>query len=260
MNKTSQTALLLSVLLLTSCVAHYSVVPHRPVYLLKAPNSRKTPYTDVLRDFNGFERAQNSIDLRPMMELRIENAYYKKGASRRGLNGYLGTEVAQYEVTARGLRLLSVEPMKDRPADDPPVQKLIPKQAERFRYYRFYYELIFARSKDPHGSALLGADSIDELNQLAAKVSQDDSVCNGTSTHCAVFPEACSVSVEIKISVNGKSQNVGWGTMLSSLVPRPRHLAMKRLYKGRLVPIKLNPADPDALRLPLLPGDEITWN
>ncbi|MGC2658103.1 MAG: hypothetical protein WA324_08990 [Bryobacteraceae bacterium] len=257
MNKALQTALLLSVLLLTACLAHYSVIPHHPAYLLKAPDSSKTPYPDILRDYNGFDRARDSIDLRPTMEIQIENAYYEKGASRRGLKGYLGTETAQYAVSDQGLRLLSVRHMKDRPANDAPVQQLIPEQGLKFRYYRLYYELVFARNKDSHGSALLGADSVSQLNQLAA---QSDSVCDGTSFHCTVFPEACSVSVEIKISVNGKTQNVGWGSMLSSLVPHPRHLAMKRLYKGRLVPIKINPADPDALRLPLLPGDEITWS
>jgi len=59
------------------------------------------------------------------MELRIENAYYQSGASRRGLDGYLGTEVARYAVNTHGLRLESAVPIQGRPASDPPVRSLI---------------------------------------------------------------------------------------------------------------------------------------
>jgi hypothetical protein len=47
---------------------------------------------------------QNYVELRPQLRLRIENAYYKAGASRRGIEGFLGTEIAKYEVSPRGLR------------------------------------------------------------------------------------------------------------------------------------------------------------
>ncbi len=66
------------------------------------------------------------------MELRIENAYYKKGASRRGLEGFLGTEVAYYEVTSNRLQLLSVQPMQELPQDDVPVQRLISQSQMSF--------------------------------------------------------------------------------------------------------------------------------
>jgi hypothetical protein len=36
------------------------------------------------------------MELRPQMELRIENAYYRKGMPKRGLDGFLGTEIARY--------------------------------------------------------------------------------------------------------------------------------------------------------------------
>lgn len=264
MNSAARALLPLSFLLLASCIirqhgAPFRVIPHNPAYLLKSPDSRKTPFTDVLRKFNGFEPAQSWIDLRPLMELRIENAYYQPGASRRGIKGYLGTEIAQYDVTAQGLRLLSVQPMKDRPEREAPVQQLIPQAEMSFRYYRLYLELVFAYSGDSHGSALLGANSLDELNQLSSQLTQAETACNAAS-HCTVFPEACSVSAEIKIVVNGKPQTAFWGTLLSTIAAHPQHLAMKRLYAGRLTPIKINPPDPAALRLPLLPGDEITWN
>jgi hypothetical protein len=73
-----------------------------------------------------------------------------------------------------------------------------------FRYYRFYFEIVLKRNSGSHGSVLLGANSKEELDRLSAQLNQTEAVCNAASIHCAVFPEACSVSVEMKIVVNGK--------------------------------------------------------
>ena len=259
------TVSLLCLLLFTSCTGRrhrgsFRVLPSSPNYLLRSPDSRETAFTDVLRAYNGFEPAKSWIDLRPLMELRIENAYYEKGASRRGLAGFLGTEVAQYEITPQGLRLLSVQPMKDRPEDELPVQQLIRQAELGYRYYRFYFEILFDRNSDAHGSALLGADSIEELDRLSARLAQPETVCNARSVHCTVFPEACSVSVEMKIIVNGEPQIALWGSVLESVAAHPKHLNVKRLYAGRLRPMKIDSHDRSALRLPLLPGDQIIWD
>jgi hypothetical protein len=126
---------------------------------------------------------QGWLDLRPPMQLRVENAYYREGAPKRGLNGYLGTEIAYYQVQPNGhLRLLSTRPMKDRPHDQPPVDRLMPPFIRRYRYHRFYFAIVFKRNAAERGSVVL---------------TEPDAVCNDRSTHCVVFPEACSVAVEV---------------------------------------------------------------
>ena len=214
----------------------------------------------MLRAYNGFERGQNWVNLGPLMGIQIENAYYQNGMPARGLEGFLGTEIARYAVTARGLQLVSVHSMEQLPEGAVPVQKLISPQQTKFRYYRLYFEIMFP-SGNAHGSVLLGANSADELEQLSSQLSHPETVCNRNSTHCTVFPEVCSVSVEMKIVVNGKSETVIWGSSLASVIAgKPQHLEMKRLYAGRLTPVKIDGGDPDALRLPLLPGDHVSWN
>jgi hypothetical protein len=47
--------------------------------------------------------------------------------------------------------------------------------------------------------------------------------------------------------------------MLDSIALHPRHVEMLRADAGRLVPVEIDSSDPGALRLPLLPGDRITW-
>jgi hypothetical protein len=240
---------------------HFQVIPQTTHYLLQSPpDSHRTPFTDVLRAYNGFEAGHASIDLTPLMELRIENAYYEAGAPRSGLAGFLGTEVARFAVLSNGLDLLSVQPMKNPPNDDIPVQNLISSAARNFSHYRLYFEIVFSRSDHSHGSVLLGADSQKDIDELSTRLTHPETVCYQPFTHCTVFPEACSVSVEMKIVVNGKETSVFWGSILGNIAKQPHHLEMKRLYAGHLMPVRLNPHDPKALLLPLLPGDQVTWN
>lgn len=240
----------------------FQVLPSTPNYILRSPDRHDTQLPDVLRDYNGFEPGLSSMDLRPQMEIQIENAYYEKGASRKGLKGFLGTEIARYEITAAGLHLLTVKPMKERPAADLPVERLIAPAQMNLRYFRFYFEIVFARKNNEHGSVLLAANSLDELNQLSNRLANDpEAVCGKSSAQCTAFPEACSVSIELKLVVNGKPQTAVWGSALSTIVTdHPTHVALKRLYGGRLTEVKLNPHDAYALRLPLVPGDQISWH
>jgi hypothetical protein len=240
----------------------FEVVPDKPNYLLRSPDSTATPFPEVLKHYSGFTPGQDWIDLRPYMGLRVENAYYREGAPKHGLTGFLGTEIALFQVRSKGsLRLLTVESMKQRPKDQLPVQQLIANSHRCFRYYRFFFELVFRQSANARGSVLLGANTKDELNSLTTRLLQTpETVCGNSRDSCTVFPEACSVSLEVGISVNGEARTVMWGSTLASVVAHPRLIKMQRLYAGRMRPMQIDPDDPNALRLPLLPNDRIRWN
>lgn len=249
---------------LLSCTARqtlrsFRVLPAQPDYLLRSPDSLDTPFTEVLRAYNGFEGNWGSVDLRPEMVLRIENAYFKEGIQKRGMDGFLATETARYEVPREGgLRLLSVQRMKKRPRDQPPVNRLIPALQKGYQYHRFYFAIGFKRDGSTRSSVLLGANSVIELDHIVSRMLADpDLVCDGESTTCTVFPEACSVSVEMEVVVNGVRRNVLWGSLLGSVAAKNPHLELLRLYKGLLVPVRLDTLDPNTLRLPLLPGDHL---
>jgi hypothetical protein len=214
----------------------------------------------VLKAYNDFEAGHAWIDLEPLMELRVENAYYAPGAPRSGLAGFLGTEVARYVIGSHGLALVSIHPMLNRPKEEVPVQDLISNTETNFGHYRLYYQLVFSQRDHSHGSVLLAADSQAEIDMLSAQLVHPEAVCSQGSTHCIVFPEACSVSVEMKVIVNGKPELVLWGSTLGSIAKQPRHLEMKRLYAGELRPVRIDAKDSKSLLLPLLPGDRITWN
>ncbi|MGH2508566.1 MAG: hypothetical protein ACRDHZ_14375 [Ktedonobacteraceae bacterium] len=229
------------------------MVPGTPQYLLRSPDSHEIPFAETLRRYNGFEPGGGWMDLRPEMELRIENAYYRPGVSRQGLHGFLGTEIARFRVQVDGtLRLLSVRPLKDRPRGEPPVQQLIPRNQRRYHYHRFYYEVFF-RKGHARGSVLIGANTQRELQ------TDPHALCGKRSARCIVFPEECTVSIEMEIVVNGAPRNVIWDSDVASVVNHPQHIQLLRRCHGRLTEIKLNPHDPRALQMPLLPGDNLNW-
>lgn len=247
-------------LAMVSCRMHvYRVVPAASSYSLRSPEARETAFPDILRVFNGFEPGRGWMDLRPGMEVIVENAYYQPGMSRRGLEGFLGTEIARYQVPpGGGLKLLSVQPMHDRRTGQAPVQDLIAASQERHRFFRFYYEVLFRRSGESRGSVLLGADTSRELEDLARGLIADpDAACQARGDRCTVFPDACSVSIELEITVNGNARTVTWGTTLLSVAGENRRIQLWRMFKGRLRPVILNSRDEGALALPLLPGDRV---
>lgn len=203
---------------------------------------------------------QQYVDLRPKLRIRVENAYYKKAASRQGAQGYLGTETAEYEVTSRGLRLLSVQSIVNLPNGNIPVDQLISPCQRKHRKYRFYAQVVFARGYNMHGSVLLGAHSEPALDRLSEKLIEPETICRQGSGHCTIFPEGSSVSIEMDIVVNGNSRTVDWGAVLGSVVRHPVHVQLFRLSSGRLLPLEIDLGDPATLKTPLLPGDQIAWN
>lgn len=237
----------------------YRVLPGVPNYRLRYPDSKETSFPDVLSRYT--EVGRGWVDLRPHMVLRIESAYYRDGAPQRGLAGYLGTEVAHFRAVSKaGLQLGEVKPLPQRPPNQPPVQQLLPSAQTRYRNHRFFNAVTF-RGGDTRGSVLLGANSTKELETLSQRLIADpDSVCAAGSIHCTVFPSATSVSLEMEIVVNGMPGTVLWGSLLANIAAHPKRVEVQRAYGHSRRPIEIDPSDPNALRLPLLPDDRIDWN
>jgi hypothetical protein len=146
--------------------------------------------------------------------------------------------------------------MQGRPESDAPVQALISAAHVRLRYDRLYFEILFNRNTGEHGSVLFAAHTPAELDLLSGQLSDPQKLCSQSPSQCTIFPEACSVSIEMIVSVNGKPQFVTWGSLLSSIVNQPpKQLLVQRLYRGRLTPVNVDIKDEIQLNLPLLPGD-----
>lgn len=182
---------------------------------------------------------------------------------RHGLAGFLGTQAAVYRVrSGGGLALISAKSgVARRPHDQRPVQDLLRPSQRHHRRYRFFYAVVFDKKADIHGSVLLGARSLDELDVLTERLLADpNSVCRGRSSHCTVFPETCTVSLQMEIVVNGAPRTVIWGSLLASVVRGARQIELSRPSGSGLTHFKIDPKNPEALRMSLLPGDQVRWD
>jgi hypothetical protein len=73
--------------------ASFRVIPAKPDYVLRSPDSKDIPFPEVLGRYTAV--GTGWVGLRPEIELRIENAYFREGAPKRGLANFLGTEIAR---------------------------------------------------------------------------------------------------------------------------------------------------------------------
>lgn len=203
----------------------FRVLPQTPNYVLRSPDSTDTPFSEVLSKYSAVGESQGWL-LHPNTELHIENAYYREGAPKHGVANFVGTEKVVYQVRSKSLHLISVQAaLEQRPADQPPVQELIRPEQLHYGYYRYFFQIVFRQKAGVRGAVLLGANSIGELDVLAARLMRDpDAVCDGQSPHCAVFPEVCTVALEIEIVVNGAARTVAWGSLLESVATHPKKL------------------------------------
>jgi hypothetical protein len=240
--------------------ASFRVIPAKPDYVLRSPDSKDIPFPEVLGRYTGV--GTGWVELRPEIELRIENAYFREGTPKRGLANFLGTEIARYQVLATGaLKQIAVQSrLEQRPADQPPVEQLLSESQNRYRHHRLFYQVLLNKKTDVRSAVLLSAESLDELDRVTDQLMSDpESVCGGVSTYCTAFPEACTASLEIEIVVNGHQRTVLWGSSLAEVTENHRRIELFRLHVGALAPVEIDPRDREALRLPLLPGDRVKW-
>jgi hypothetical protein len=240
--------------------AAFRVLPASPDYLLRSPDSKNVPFPEVLSQFT--EVGSGWVELCPQTELRVENAYFREGAPKHGLANFLGTQIARYQVVATGaLEQISVESRVEQPpSDQPPVQQLL-SEAQRLRqHHRFFYQVLLSKKSNVRSAVLLGADSTEELDHMTSQlITEPELVCNGVSPQCTVFPEACTVSLEIEILVNGTHQTIAWGSTLLDFAETHERVRLFRPYKDGLAPVEVDSHDHEALRVPLLPGDVVKW-
>ena len=184
------------------------------------------------------------------------------GAPKRGLANFLGTEIARYQMLSTGaLEQIAVQSrLEQRPGDQPPVQQLLSESQKRYGHHRLFYQVLLNKKTDVRSAVLLSAESLDELDRVTEQLMSDpESVCGGSSTDCTAFPEACTASLEIEIVVNGHQRTVLWGSSLAEVTENHRRIELFRPHMGALAPVRIDPRDREALRLPLLPGDHIKW-
>lgn len=239
----------------------FRVLPQTPAYILESPDAQRTPFSQILS--NHTKSGYGWIHLQPGMAIRIEKAFYDRSTAKNGLKGFIGTEIVRHTIQPNGqLSSAIVETqLLNRPRQEKATRGLVPRLQRKFSHHRFLYAIVFEHQGSTSSSVLLGANSSAQLDALAKQLIEDpDRVCGRYAESCSVFHQPCTVSVEMGIAVNGKKKMVDWGTQLIRIAPdTTQALSLHRRFNSKLTPVEIDPADLNARRLPLLPGDEISW-
>src|SRR5258708_5055517 len=182
--------------------ATFRVLPAQPDYLLRSPDAKDTPFMEILSRYSS--GGQVWVELRPRIELRVENAYFREGTTQRVLANYLGTEVARYHsLPTAALEQIAVQTgLARRPAGQPAVQDLLSASQMLYPHHRFFYQVLVNQKANIRSAVLLSAESVDELERLTQQLlSEPEAVCQRGSRQCTVFPESCTAALEIGITV-----------------------------------------------------------
>ena len=250
-------------LLISSCAsrrASFRVLPAAPHYILRSPDAEMTPFPHVLGDYANL--GDGWVDLFPLVELRVENAHYRERTTEPNFENYLGTATVRYRVGAKGmLHQIAIESSLSRqPADQPPVDQVLSSASAAREYHRFFFQVLINKRDEHRRAVLLSATTESALGRLTKKLGGEPrAVCGEESIDCTVFPSTSIAALEIPVVVNGDRRTVTWGSEVRSVATAPRHLEVLRLHAGRRMPVEIDQGDPEALRLPLLPGDHVNW-
>jgi hypothetical protein len=202
------------------------------------------------------EQSAGWVTLSEGMTLKIESAYFQEGAAKRDISTYIGIESQTLETRSNGqLRPTALTTLPSRPPSQPAVSTLLPVPQQSLRSHRFFFQVAMDKATGKASAVLLSARSNAEMESLATTLLQNpSSVCRSNSPNCTVFPEGSAVSLGAAITLNGKPATIAWGSTLGSVVGQHRPFTIQRRNRMRI-----DANDPQALRLPILPGDAIAW-
>jgi hypothetical protein len=251
--------LVLLSMLLSGCRAHYSVLPSAPYYRLNSPDGRSSAFPDSANDFGNV--LDGWIDLGPAMSLKLEKAYFLLPESRR-IQDYLGLESAHYVYETTGaLRLREYLALKERPVGEVPVSSVLPRDQLAAQHHRFFFQIVLSKEFGAARAVLLSGNSKDSVANAARRLLRGEgcAVSVPAQSYCTAMPDTISASLAFEIKANGKALVVPWGSSVANVVRSAKGVKVSRRFRGKLVPVQMDPLDPAALRLPLWPGDSLTF-
>jgi hypothetical protein len=216
------------------------------------------------------------FDLTPDFRMQVTSPIYPTGVAASP-DRLLGYETANYVFRGEPRRNrvhLSLESATEVLIGEAPVEKHTLRNELSFSQSPSYFRLLFMAEESSTDrvtrAILLSAPDQARLALATAKrqVSAED-FC-GTllvpDTTCTIFPKNFGVSPELRVLVNGEFKFVRVGGFLMEVLKlddpengAPATLKVRRLFRGRLVPLKFDRSSADILRLVLLPGDQITY-
>jgi hypothetical protein len=251
---------------LAGCFAS-SESPVRDYILQSVP----TPPAASLFNAYGYRIERSGVDLKPNLRLKIERAYFSN--AEKSDKNYLGISSVFFDVTkdSQGsVRFQQAQALQYSPAslaqsDHEGSRDLAILDLKPQNHYRVLFYTHEVPTDQNFSAALIGADDSSHLDQFEQTIrAHADASCIPSTREdlqCMEFRGFVTVSVQIRIELNGQPKFVDWGTRVKDVVPPKsrKSLKIQRLFANSYFPVQFKRSDPNILDLALVGADRLTW-
>lgn len=226
----------------------------------------------------GYLLERGGLDLKAGLRIKIQRAYFRPaadGEEQHTVKNYLGVSTSNFDVEqASGgkIRFQQVGDIQYSPetfaknGEEERRDQDLRELPERSHYRLLFYTYIVPKEQDI-SAAILGAGNAAQLDELERGLRIHlaegcQTTAEAKSGDCFEFKGFVTVSAQIKVQLNGKSQFVDWGTNLNSVLPKNalKSLRIQRQFMGSYYEVRFNPSNSDVLLLALVGGDRLTWS
>jgi hypothetical protein len=243
-------------------------------YLLQSMPMRPS---DSLFNAYGYRRERSGLDLRPGVRLKIDRAYFRPagaGEEEGSLSNYLGVSTLSFDVglSSDGKirfregrpQLFSPDSLKEHPEEG--SGDLALREAPEQPYYRLLFYTYVVPSQNVISAAIIGASNASQLDEMQLQLStHPEDGCSVAvevgGQNCFEFKGFVTLSAQVRVELNGKSQFVDWGTKVRGVVPSKalKALTIQRQFMGAYYDVRFDPTNTDIFSLTLVGGDRLSW-
>jgi hypothetical protein len=222
------------------------------------------------------------LDLHPGMRLKIERAYFRHVGEAKGesddLRDFQGVSTNYFDLESADADRVRVRKVGNTQYSSAAVAEVAKEDlqdlqlrsiSEPLKFRLLFYNYLVPQQKRI-SAAIIGAPTIDRLNDLEEKVQSDsESPCKQIGVNigslCMRFEGFVTVIPQFRIIVNGSERFVDWGIKLKNVLPdrsqtkKLRSLRIRRKFMNRYYDLNFDRRDSNILSLWLLDGDDLTW-
>jgi hypothetical protein len=234
--------------------------------------------SDSLFNIYGYLVERSGLDLKADLRVKIERAYFRPvpaGEEQHTVKNYLGVSTSNFDIEQAADGKLRFQQVGDirysldtlaqdrREGSADLALRELPEQA----HYRLLFYTYNVPKEQDVSATIIGADDAASLDELEREIRVH--LARGCETdvrakggNCFAFKGFVTVSAQIRVELNGKSQFVDWGTKVGTVVPKKalKSLNIQRQFMGSYYDVRFGPSQSDILFLALVGGDRLMWS
>jgi hypothetical protein len=246
--------------------------------------SLPTAPNQSLLNVYGYRFGRSSINLKPSLRLKVERAYFQGEENiedpQSPVKNFKGLSWSYFDLKEDSSAKLSFQragPIQFSPAslahtDAEGKLDLALSSLPPHTYYRLFFHSLTVPTNRKRSATIMGGESAAQLDAVEAKLrakpaeSCEEAAAN-PDISCFEFRGFVTASVEVRVTLNGKTYFLEWGTNVRQVLANAtdmskvlKTLRIQRTYKDGYSDVLFDSAKEDILSLVLVGGDRLTWS